>query len=68
MTNKLKEKNFNPQPLLINATELGQMLGINLLSVYKWEKKVPNFPKRVYLAPRIFRYRLKDVEKFINSL
>ena len=69
MSNKNKNDTFKQLlPALLNTQEVATLLGIQPLCVTRWEKKIPNFPKRVYLAKRIFRYRLKDVEQYIESL
>ena len=68
MSNKTKQATFQILPMLLTSKEVAMMLGMNVLALSKWEKNVKNFPKRVYLAKRIYRFRRKDIEKFIEEL
>ena len=68
MSNKTKQATFQILPMLLTSKEVAMMLGINVLALSKWEKNVKNFPKRVYLAKRIYRFRRKDIAKFIEEL
>lgn len=54
--------------LLLTDTEAAALFGISRPTLWRWRKDVPNFPQPVKIGPRTVRYRLADIEAYINTL
>ena len=53
---------------LLTSEELCRILGITRPTIYKRLAADPAFPKPIHIAPRCPRWRLADVEAWVDGL
>lgn len=60
---------FNIEPVLLRAKEVGKMLNVSISTIYKLRDNDPHFPKSVDLKVVSMKlYKKEDVEKYAQSL
>ena len=52
---------------LIKVGEVAEILGIGTSTVWKYSKQNAGFPQPLPISARSTRWRLSDVEKFVDS-
>ena len=52
---------------IIRKKDLQILLQIGSSTLWRWEKSLPDFPKRIHLGPRSVGYLKSEVEAWIAS-
>nr|DAW58127.1 MAG TPA: Pyocin activator protein PrtN [Caudoviricetes sp.] len=68
----MRERTKKNQPplgvLMIDVQAVARKLSIGVSTVWKLAKTNPNFPKPFYFNPRNARWKMKDLENYVNQL
>ncbi|MGY3857911.1 helix-turn-helix transcriptional regulator [Aeromonas intestinalis] len=59
--------NGENKSLLLTDKELAAELNVSRPTLWRWRKKVPNFPQPIKIGPRAVRYRRTDIIAFIEA-
>ncbi len=57
---------IHPSVQLLTKGDLVKVLRVSMATVKNWEKSAPGFPEPVMVTKVTKRYRLADVEKFLD--
>lgn len=53
---------------LIRRSEAFQAMGLSRTTAWRRERSDPTFPPRIKIGPNSYRYRVKDVQRWIQNL
>ncbi|WP_022947689.1 helix-turn-helix transcriptional regulator [Methylohalobius crimeensis] len=52
---------------IFRPKDAAAFLGVALSTVYRWERDLQGFPRRVKLGPRVSGWRLSDLEAWLDK-
>ena len=55
------------EPLLLNARQVCERIGFSRVTMWRWVKRGA-FPAPVYPAPKLPRWRARDIEFWLSKL
>ena len=57
----------NEITLLMTDKEVAAAMNVSRPTLWRWRKKVPNFPQPIKIGPRAVRYRRADIVAFVET-
>ncbi|WP_333842072.1 helix-turn-helix transcriptional regulator [Pelomicrobium sp.] len=53
--------------MILRPNDAAAFLGISRATLYAWEKRLPGFPRRLSLGPRVAGWRLGDLSAWVRE-
>lgn len=68
----MKERNRDEKPalgiLMVDVKDVAAACSIGVSTVWRLVKSDPNFPQPIYFGPKVARFKVEDVRRWVNQL